>query len=58
MHFPVSSSVTNATVTLDTPNENRTLHSITVNCTISLNSTADTCEVTASNDNQTLNGNE
>jgi len=56
MHFPVSSSVTNATVTLDTPNEYRTLHSITVNCTINPDSTADICEAMATANGQTLNG--
>ena len=41
----MSSSITNAMATLDAPNEYRTLYSITVNCTISPNSTDDTCEV-------------
>ena len=55
--FPVSSSVTNATATLDTPNDYRTLHTITVNCTINLDSAADMCEVTVTANGLTLNGN-
>ena len=52
-------SVTDATATLDTPNENRTLHSITVTCTINPDSTADRCEVIATANGQaTLTGNE
>ena len=50
--FPVSPSVTDATATLVTPNENRTLHSITVNCTINPDSLADQCEVMAVADGQ------
>ena len=57
--FPVSSSVTEATATLGTANENRTLHSITVTCTIHPDSTADMCEVIATANSQTtLTGNE
>ena len=57
--FPVAPSVTDATATLDTLNENRTLHSITVTCTINPDSTADMCEVmTNANDQTTLTGNE
>ena len=55
--FSVSSSVTNATATLDTPNNYRTLHTITVNCTINPDSIADMCEVIAIANGQTLNGN-
>ena len=54
--FPVSSSVINVTATLDTPNENRTLHSITVNCTINPDSTADWCEVMATANGHYLTG--
>ena len=58
MCLPVSSSVANATTTLDTPNENRTLHSITVTCTVNLDSTSDMCEVIATaNGQMTLTGN-
>ena len=53
----MSSSVTDATATLDTPNDYRTLHSITINCTINPDSTADMCEVTATANGLTLNGN-
>ena len=57
--FPVSPSVINATATLVTPNENRTLHSITVTCIINLDSTADQCEVIATaNDQETRTGNQ
>ena len=46
-------------ITLDTPNENRTLHSITVTCTIHPGSDADMCEVrTIAANGQTLIGNE
>ena len=47
-------SVTDATVTLDTPNEDRTLHSITVVCTINPDSDADMCEVMATANRQTI----
>ena len=50
--FPVSSSVTDAAATLVTPKENRTLHSITVNCTVRPDSTADMCVVMASSNDQ------
>ena len=50
--FPVSSSITDATATLVTPNENRTLHSITVTCAINPDSTADMCVVRAMADGQ------
>ena len=53
----MSSSVTDATATLDTPNNYRTLHSITVNCTINPDSTADMCEVTATANGLILKGN-
>ena len=57
--FPVSSSVTEATATLGIPNENRTLYSITVTCTIHPDSVADMCEVIATaNNGHTLRGNE
>ena len=49
------SSVIEVTSTLVTPNENRTLHSILVTCTIS---TADMCEVTATANGHILTGNE
>ena len=51
--FPVSSSVISTTATVNTPNDNRTLYSITVNCTIHSKSTADMCEVIATANNQT-----
>ena len=52
-------SVTDATAILDTPNEDRTLHSITVTCTINPDSDADMCEVvTTINGQATLTGNE
>ena len=55
----MSSSVTDATATLITPNENRTEHSITVTCTIHSDSTADQCVVMAMADGQaTRIGNE
>ena len=54
--FPVSSSVIDVTATLDTPNENRILHSITVNCTIHSDSTADMCEVMATANGHNLTG--
>ena len=53
----MSSSVIDATAVLDTPNENRTLHSITVTCTIHPDSFADMCEVRATIIGQTLTGN-
>lgn len=56
--FTVSSSVTEATATLGTSNENRTLYSITVTCTIHPNSRANMCEVMATGNGQTLTGNE
>ena len=56
--FPVFPSVINATATLVTPNENRTLHSITVTCTINPDSTADMCEVRAIANDQTFISNE
>ena len=59
MHvFPVAPSVTDATATLVTPNESRTLHSITVTCAIHPDSTADMCEVMATANGQTHTGNE
>ena len=59
MHvFPVAPSVTDATATLDTPDENRTLHSITVKCVIHPDSTADMCKVMVTAYGQTLTGNE
>ena len=55
--FPVSSSVTDATATLDTPNENRLLHSITVTCTIRSDSVVDHCVVMAMDgENMTITG--
>ena len=55
----MSSSVTDATATLVTPNENRTEHSIAVTCSIHSDSTADQCVVMAMADGQaTLIGNE
>ena len=57
MYFLVSSSVIGATATLDTPNENAMLHSITVTCTIRNDSTADMCEVMATTNGQTFTGN-
>ena len=57
--FPVSSSITNATATLDTPNEYRTLHSVTVTCTINPDSAANMCEVMATaNGHATLTSND
>ena len=56
--FPVSSSVIEATATLGTSNENRTLYSIIVTCTINPDSTADMCEVMATANDQTRRGNE
>ena len=57
--FPVSSSVTNATTTLDTPNKYRALHSVTVTCTINPDSAANMCEVIATADGQaTLTSND
>ena len=61
MYFPVSSAVTNATVTMITPEDatNET-YSITVNCTIHPDSDADvdTCEVMAIDNGLTREGNE
>ena len=54
--FPVSSSVTDARVTLDTPNENKLLHSITVICIIQRDNAADLCEVRATTNGETLTG--
>ena len=45
--IPVAPSVTEAVATLVTPNENRTEHSITVTCTVHLESDADMCVVMA-----------
>ena len=56
--FPVAPSVIDATATLDTPNENRLLHSITVKCVIHPDSTADMCEVMIIANGQTLTDNE
>lgn len=56
--FPVSSSVIEATAALGTPNENKTLYSITVTCTIHPDSNADMCEVIVTANGQTLTGNE
>ena len=55
--FPVSAPVNSTTAILDTPNENRTLHSITFTCTINPDSTADMCEVRATASGHTLTGN-
>ena len=48
--FLGSPSVTGATVLLNTPGVSRLLHSITVTCTIRLNSVADQCVVMAMTD--------
>lgn len=52
----VSSSVVNATVTLNTPDQNRQLYSITVTCTIHPNSMANTCVVMAVAGQETYTG--
>ena len=59
-YFPVSSSVTNATVTMITPeNDTNTTYSITITCTIHPDSDTDVCEVRAiGNNGQVLPGNE
>ena len=46
----LASSVTNAVTILNAPNATNELHSITVNCTIHPNSTADQCVVMAMDD--------
>ena len=58
-YFPVSSSVTDAPVTMITPEDatNRT-YSIAITCTIDPYSDADMCEVMATANGQTLTGNE
>ena len=58
-YFPVSPSVTNAEVTMITPEDatNRT-YSITITCTINPVSDADMCEVRTTANGQTLTGNE
>jgi len=48
----VSSSIIDAIATLDTPNEYRALHTITVTCSIDPNSMADQCVVMAMADGQ------
>jgi len=53
----VSSSIIGATATLDTLNENRALHTITVTCTSDPISIPDQCVVMAiPNDGNTLTG--
>ena len=52
----MSSSVVNATVTLNTPDQNRELYSITVTCTIHPNSVANTCVVMAVAGQETYSG--
>ena len=48
----LASSVTNAVAILNAPNATNELHSITVNCTIHPNSTADQCVVMAMTDSK------
>ena len=56
--IPVAPSVTEAVATLVTPNENRSEHSITVTCTVRLESGADMCVVMAMADGRmTKSGN-
>ena len=50
--FLVSSSIIGATATLDTLNENRALHTITVTCTSDPISIPDQCVVMAMADDQ------
>ena len=57
-YFPVAPSVTDATVTLVTPDLMMFLHSITITCTIHPESHADMCEVRTTANGQTLIGNE
>ena len=52
--FPVAPSVTETVATLVTPNENRTEHSITVNCTVHPESDADMCVVMAMADGRMI----
>ena len=54
--FPVSSSVTDVIATLNSPNENKILHSITVTCIIQHENAADLCEVRANTNGETLTG--
>ena len=54
--FPVSSSVTDVIATLDSPNENKILHSITVTCIIQHDNAADLCEVRATTNGESLTG--
>ena len=57
--FPVSSSVTDAPVTMITPEDDTNeTYSITVSCTIHPDSDADMCEVRAIANGQALTGNE
>ena len=57
--FVVSSSVSDAQVTTITPEDaTNPTYSITVNCTINPDSTADMCEVMATANGQILTGNE
>jgi len=59
IHFLVSPSIIDVNATLDTPNENRTLHTIIVTCTIDPDSTANQCVVMAMADGQvTRTGNQ
>ena len=54
--FPVSSSVTDVIATLDSPNENKILHSITVTCIIQHDNVANLCEVRVTTNGETLTG--
>ena len=54
--FPVSSSVTDATVTVIT--SANTTYTITITCTIHPDSDANVCELLATANGQTLTGNE
>ena len=57
--FVVSSSVSDAQVTTITPEDaTNSTYSITVNCTINPDSTANMCEVMATANGQILTGNE